>query len=208
MEELIKRYPILEESKESIKKMLDLMYETYKNGGKILLCGNGGSCADCDHIAGELLKGFLSKRKMNEADTAKFKNVTDDYMNYADKLQYGIPAVSLTSHSGVLSAFANDVDPELVYAQLVWALADEKDLLIGLSTSGNSKNVIAAMVAAKAKNIRVAGLCGKKACKMDEYADVVVHAGEEETYKIQELHLPIYHYLCAELERMAFGTDC
>ena len=206
MNELIKRYPALEECRDSIEKLLNMMHETYKSGGKILLCGNGGSCADCDHIAGELLKGFMSKRKMNEADTLKFKSVSEgDYMNYAEKLQYGIPAVSLTSHSGVISAFANDVDPELVYAQQVWTLASENDLLIGLSTSGNSKNVITAMVTAKAKNIRVAGLCGKKACKMDDYADAVVHAPEEETYKVQELHLPIYHYLCAELERMVFG---
>ena len=115
MNELIKRYPALEECRDSIEKLLNMMHETYKSGGKILLCGNGGSCADCDHIAGELLKGFMSKRKMNEADTLKFKSVSEeDYMNYAEKLQYGIPAVSLTSHSGVISAFANDVDPELV----------------------------------------------------------------------------------------------
>lgn len=208
MESLLSRYPNLKVCKESVEKALMMMSETYHTGGKILLCGNGGSCADCEHIAGELMKGFLSLRKMKEEDREKFYHILgDDGEFFAENLQYGIPAVSLTCANAVNSAFNNDVEPSLVYAQGVWAMGDKNDLVIGISTSGNSKNVINALIAAKAKGIRTLGLTGKNECRMDKWCDCVVHAPECETYKVQELHLPIYHYLCAALEKELFVKE-
>ena len=206
MQELIKRYPMLEDCVPAIDSLLALMEKTSRSGAKLLLCGNGGSSADCDHIAGELMKGFLSNRTMRQADRVRFeKQLGPDAKPFAECLQYGIPAVSLTNHCAVLSAFANDVNPELVFAQQVWGLGREGDLLIGLSTSGNSKNVINAIRTAKVMNIKTAGLTGAKSCQMDGLCDVVIHAPETETYKVQELHLAVYHYLCAELEKRMFG---
>lgn len=194
--ELIKRYPQLKECAESIGKALDLIIDTYKNGGKILLCGNGGSAADCEHIAGELLKGFMMKREVSD------ERIPNELR---EKLQGGLPAISLVSQSGILTAFANDVDPSMMYAQLVYAYARENDLLVALSTSGNSGNVVNAVKTAKAIGIPVISLTGEKESLMSELSDVTVRVPERETYKVQELHLPVYHYLCAETEKHFFG---
>ena len=200
LNELIERYPMLEGIREDIAKAADMMYETYEKGGKILLCGNGGSCADCDHIVGELMKGFLQMRPLDKDKLEKFAD-RDKFK----QLQGGIPAISLPSQSAVLTAFINDVDPELMYAQLTYGYARENDLLIGLSTSGNSKNVVNAVIAAKAAGIKTLALTGSKESKLSELCDCTIKAPETETYKIQELHLPIYHYLCADIERRIFG---
>lgn len=204
LNELIKRYPELEGIKEELEKASKIMLETVKNGGKILLCGNGGSCADCDHIVGELMKGFLSKREINKNFAEVLKTEYPEEAEYLiNNLQEGIQAISLTSHAAVLSAFANDVDADMVYAQLVYGYGNKGDLLIGLSTSGNSKNVVNAVKIAKAKGLKSIALTGKSSCKLD-MCDVTLKAPETETFKIQELHLPIYHYLCAELEKEMF----
>ncbi|MBE6651323.1 MAG: SIS domain-containing protein [Ruminococcaceae bacterium] len=194
--ELIKRYPQLKECAESIGKALDLIIDTYENGGKILLCGNGGSAADCEHIAGELLKGFMMKREVSD------ERIPNELR---EKLQVGLPAISLVSQSGILTAFANDVDPSMMYAQLVYAYARENDLLVALSTSGNSGNVVNAVKTAKAIGIPVISLTGEKESLMSELSDVTIRVPEHETYKVQELHLPVYHYLCAEAEKYFFG---
>ena len=194
--ELIKRYPQLKECAESIGKALDLIIDTYENGGKILLCGNGGSAADCEHIAGELLKGFMMKREVSD------ERIPNELR---EKLQGGLPAISLVSQSAILTAFANDVDPSMMYAQLVYAYARENDLLVALSTSGNSGNVVNAVKTAKAIGIPVISLTGEKESLMSELSDVTIRVPEHETYKVQELHLPIYHYLCAETEKYFFG---
>ena len=194
--ELIKRYPQLKECAESIGKALDLIIATYENGGKILLCGNGGSAADCEHIAGELLKGFMMKREVSD------ERIPNELR---EKLQGGLPAISLVSQSGILTAFANDVDPSMMYAQLVYAYARENDLLVALSTSGNSGNVVNAVKTAKAIGIPVISLTGEKESLMSELSDVTVRVPERETYKVQELHLPVYHHLCAETEKYFFG---
>ena len=194
--ELIKRYPQLKECAESIGKALDLIIDTYENGGKILLCGNGGSAADCEHIAGELLKGFMMKREVSD------ERIPNELR---EKLQGGLPAISLVSQSGILTAFANDVDPSMMYAQLVYAYARENDLLVALSTSGNSGNVVNAVKTAKAIGIPVISLTGEKESLMSELSDVTIRVPEHETYKVQELHLPVYHYLCAEAEKYFFG---
>lgn len=194
--ELIKRYPELKKCSESISKALDLMIDTYKKGGKILLCGNGGSAADCEHIAGELLKGFMLKREVTDERIPK---------EIRENLQGGLPAISLVSQSAILTAFANDVDPSMVYAQLVYGYARENDLLIALSTSGNSKNTLNAVKVAKALGIKTLSMTGERDSFMSELSDVTIQVPECETYKVQELHLPVYHYLCSETEKHFFG---
>ena len=206
MEKLIKRYPALKICRQTITETLDAMIDVYNKGGKLLFCGNGGSCADCDHIVGELMKGFLS---MREAD-GNIKNALitafpEDGEDIGNKLQRGIPAISLSAHTGVLTAFANDVDADLIYAQMVYGYGKSGDMVIGLSTSGNSKNVIKALKVAKAMGLKTVGLTGEKPCRMDDVCDIVIHVPETETYKIQEYHLPVYHYICAEMEKRIFG---
>ena len=203
--ELLNRYSSLCECKEDIEKAAKAIIECYENGGKLLLCGNGGSCADCEHIVGEMMKGFLKKRPLNDSKKAEMKskcNLVDDEL--LSKLQCGLPAVAIPSITALNSALCNDVDPELVYAQPLMSLAKENDILIGISTSGNSKNVFGAVKVAKALGIKVIGLTGKKGGKLKETADICICAPETETFKIQELHLPIYHYICAAVEEHFF----
>ena len=206
IKELIKRYPALECCKEQIEAARDTLIECYEKGGKLLMCGNGGSSADCDHIVGELMKGFLLKRPINEADKARMRadspELSDKTLN---SLQMGLPAISLTSINALNSAFANDVDPELIYAQSVFALGKADDVLIAISTSGNARNVCEAAKVARAIGMKVIALTGRDGGKLKSLSDVCVIAPECETYKIQELHLPIYHYLCAEVEKHFFG---
>ncbi len=206
IKELIKRYPALECCKEQIEAARDTLIECYEKGGKLLLCGNGGSSADCDHIVGELMKGFLLKRPINEADKARMRadspELSDKTLN---SLQMGLPAISLTSISALNTAFANDVDPELIYAQSVFALGKADDVLIAISTSGNAKNVCEAARVAGAIGMKVIALTGRDGGKLKSLSDVCVIAPECETYMIQELHLPIYHYICAEVEKHFFG---
>ena len=200
-QELLIRYPQLEKCVDEIEKAKEEMIACYERGGKILLCGNGGSAADCEHIAGELMKGFLKKRLLSEERKKylqeKFSCLEEDLLN---KVQKGLPAISLPSLMAVNTAFANDVEPDYMYAQSVMAFGNENDILIGISTSGNAVNVLNAVKMAKALDMTVIGLTGCTGGKMKKYADVCICAPENETYKVQELHLPIYHYLCAMVE--------
>ena len=205
LNELMKRYPQLSVCKEDILKAEKALIECYKNGGKVLICGNGGSCADSDHIVGELMKGFLKKRPLSDDKKAEMKkkcDLVDDEL--LSKLQGGLPAIALPSITALNSAFCNDVDPELIYSQPLIALANQNDILIGISTSGNSKNVFAAVKVAKALGIKVIGLTGNTGGKLKEYSDIAICVPEIETFKIQELHLPVYHYLCAAIEENFF----
>ena len=205
LNKLINRYPVLEQCREDIKNATNTVIDCYENGGKLLLCGNGGSCADCDHIVGELMKGFLKQRPLGEQQKSDMKRkcvLADDEL--LNKLQGGLPAIALPSITALNSAFCNDVDPELIYAQPLMSLAKEKDVLIAISTSGNSKNVFGAVKVAKALGIKVIGLTGKTGGKLKTAADICICAPETETYKIQELHLPIYHCICASVEEHFF----
>ena len=203
--ELMERYPSLRECESDIIAARDMMLEVYRAGGKILVCGNGGSCADSDHIVGELMKGFLLRRPMSEQMKNRFTDTLgEDANELIDKLQCGIPAISLPAQSAVLSAYANDVDGDLVYAQLVFGYATEKDMLIGISTSGNSRNVVPAAKVAKALGARTLALTGARDSKLSALCDCTVRVPETETFKVQELHLPVYHYLCAAVERELF----
>ena len=191
--------------KEDILLTAEQIIMSYRQGGKVLTCGNGGSSADCDHIIGELLKGFLLKRPMREelAQTLE-QNYGEEGKDLAQKLQQGLPAISLTSQASIISAFANDVDPELIYAQQVLGYGKPGDILSGISTSGNAKNVCAAATLAKALGITVIGLTGKAGGKLSDIADICIRVPETETFKVQELHLPVYHYLCAATEAHFF----
>lgn len=193
---LYDKYPALEVCREDIEKALQLILDTYRRGGKVLVCGNGGSAADSEHIVGELMKGFLLKRPVADERIPR---------KLREGLQGALPAISLPSQCAILSAFINDVDPEMMYAQLVYGYAGENDLLIGLSTSGNSRNVVNAIEVAKNLGMKTLSLTGQKPSRMSELSDVTIRVPETETYKVQEYHLPVYHYLCAEVERDIFG---
>lgn len=203
---LIERYPKLEECREDIKKAYGLLETAYQNGRKLLVCGNGGSASDSEHIVGELMKEFKLKRKVFRSQAAALKEIDPELGQIlADNLQGALPAISLTAHSSLQTAFMNDVVPELVFAQQVNGYGNAGDVFLGITTSGNSQNVLYAAVNAKAKGLKVIGLTGGKENKLMKYADVCIRVPETETYKIQELHLPVYHCLCMMLEEKFFG---
>ena len=203
--ELIKRYPMLDACREDIEKTLEAIISCYERGGKLLLCGNGGSAADCDHIVGELMKGFLKKRPLSDEKKAEMTTLSPSLdTELLAELQSGLPAVSLPSLSILNSAFCNDVDPSLIYAQSVLGLGKKGDLLIAISTSGNAENVAAAVKVARGIGMTAVGLTGESGGKLRTLADICICAPEKETFKIQELHLPIYHLLCAAVENHFF----
>ncbi len=201
--ELTTRYPALNPCVEEIQTACRILTEAIQKGGKILLAGNGGSCADCDHISGELLKGFLSKRPLTEADRQSFA-AYENGAALAEQLQYGIPALPLPAFSALSTAFGNDVEPDAIYAQLVMALGKPEDVFLGLSTSGNAKNVCQAAITAKARGLKVIGLTGIGGGKLASLCDCCIKVPEKETFKVQELHLPVYHCICAVLEAEFF----
>lgn len=198
---MIEERPALAVCAAEIRQTIDMILDMHKNGGKLLLCGNGGSAADADHIVGELMKGFLKKRPVNAEFRAKLAEAYPEQAEFlADNLQCGLPAVSLHSQSALLTAFANDVDASMMYAQTLYALGRADDVLIAISTSGNSKNVVNAAKIAKMIGVKVIALTGAKSCALDALADCIIHVGDTETYRVQELHLPVYHWLCARVE--------
>ena len=211
IETLLQNHPALTACRDTIESARYLLTDTYRAGGKLLLCGNGGSAADCDHIAGELLKGFLSHRPLSEEDClALAESLPDgeadpDLYLLAGQLQGGLPAISLPAQTAALTAVCNDTDPALIFAQLVWALGQAGDTLVCLSTSGNSRNVVLAAKAAKTKGLRVLALTGENDSKLSEMADMTVQVPAHDTYRVQEYHLPVYHYLCAAVEEAFFG---
>ena len=197
-DELYNRYPQLKVCEGEIAKAFDLLFACYKGGGKVLTCGNGGSAADAEHIVGELLKKFRKHRDIDSAVAAKLPP------ELVAKLEGALPAVSLVSMSGILTAFANDVAWETAFAQQVYGLGNSGDALIVLSTSGNSVNCVNAALVAKAKGMKVVSMTGAGGGRLSDLADALIKAPETETCKIQELHLPIYHALCAALEEKLF----
>ena len=197
-DELSVRYPQLTGCKGEIAKAFDVLLACSRSGGKVLTCGNGGSAADAEHIVGELLKKFRKHRDIDGGIAAKLPS------ELVAKLEGALPAVSLVSMSGILTAFANDVAWETAFAQQVYGLGNSGDVLIALSTSGNSANCVNAALVAKAKGMRVIAMTGAGGGKLGDLADAAIKVPETETYKIQELHLPIYHALCAGLEDALF----
>ncbi len=206
IEKLVNRHAALEVCKNDILAAYELLSEAYTNGRKLLVCGNGGSASDSEHIVGELMKEFKLKRKVYGDQASALKAIDPELGQVlADNLQGALPAICLTGHSSLTTAFMNDANADLVFAQQVNGYGKPGDVFLGISTSGNSKNVLYAAVNAKAKGLKVIGLTGAKESKLMQYADVCIRVPETETYKIQELHLPVYHCLCLMLEENFFG---
>ena len=205
---LIQRYPVLKECEESIIKAYDILEECFATGHKLLIVGNGGSCADAEHIAGELMKGFKLPRKCNMEFAEKLKSIDDVRgAELAEKLQGGLPTIALNNHQGMNTAYINDVSNggEFLFAQQVYAYGKKGDMLLAISTSGNSKNILNAAVVSKALGIKLIGLTGAKGGELAKISEVVIKAPSTETFMVQELHLPIYHCLCLMLEERFFS---
>ena len=205
---LTDKYPNLLCCAEDIETAIQKIIACYTNGGKVLLCGNGGSAADCTHIVGELMKGFMKKRKVSakQGEELKANNpLVDDEL--LANLQCGLPAVNLCESQALLTAFCNDVNPEYMYAQQVFGLGKNDDILIALSTSGNAKNVNHAARLAKAMGLYVIGMTGEKHSSLAENSDVCIKVPSTETYQIQELHLPVYHAICDAVEDYFFPEE-
>ena len=203
---LVERYPSLESAKNDIVAAYLLLEESYENGGKLLVAGNGGSAADAEHIVGELMKGFKLSRKP-ETDFAERLVAENQELGsvLAENLQGALPAIALDGHPALSTAYMNDCEPLLCFAQQVNGYGKSGDVFLGISTSGNSKNVLYAATTAHAKGMKVIGLTGAKDSKLKDMSDVCIKAPQTETYMIQELHLPIYHSLCLMLEDKFFA---
>ena len=205
IELLVERYPSLAPIKDDIVAAYLLLAESYQNGGKLLIAGNGGSAADAEHMVGELMKSFKLRRKV-ENDFAQKLIAEDQELGkvLAENLQGALPAIALDGHLSLSTAYMNDCEPLLCFAQQVNGFGRPGDVFVGISTSGNSKNVLYAAVAARAKGMKVLGLTGANDSKLKELSDVCIQVPQTETYMVQELHLPIYHRLCLMLEDKFF----
>lgn len=203
---LVERYPSLDFVKDDIVAAYLLMEEAYENGGKLLVAGNGGSAADAEHIVGELMKGFKLSRKLEAgfAEQLVAENVELGGI-LAENLQGALPAIALDGHPALSTAYMNDCEPLLCFAQQINGYGKPGDVFLGISTSGNSKNILFAATTAHAKGMKVIGLTGAKDSRLMDMSDVCIKAPQTETYMIQELHLPIYHCLCLMLEDKFFA---
>lgn len=205
---LFERYPVLEPCREQIMDAYAMLRDCYQRGGKVLLVGNGGSCADCEHIVGELMKGFWLKRPLPENVRARVRAATDGLLpGAADRFQRGLPAIALTGHASLSTAVQNDLDPSLAAAQQVMGYGRPGDVIIGISTSGNALNVALAISVAKALGLNALGLAGRKGGRLRTLCDCAICVPADATADVQELHLPVYHTLCAMLEEAFFGAD-
>lgn len=203
---LVERYPTLETTKEDIIMAYLLLEDCYENGGKVLVAGNGGSAADAEHIVGELMKGFKLPRKLDDDFSSKLIEESQELgLVLVENLQGALPAIALDGHPALSTAYMNDCEPLLCFAQQINGYGKAGDIFLGISTSGNSKNVLYGAVTARAKDMKVIGLTGARDSKLKEMSDVCIKAPQTETYMIQELHLPIYHCLCLMLEDRFFG---
>ena len=208
IDKLLERYPALGKCREDIIEAFFVMADCYENGGKLLIAGNGGSAADAEHIAGELMKSFKIPRPVSTEFARKLAEVDSKRgTDLAKKLQRSLIAIPLVTHISLTTAYINDVDGLGVFAQQLFAFGKEGDVFLGISTSGNSENVMRAAVVAKALGIKVVGLTGERGGELAGFADVAVRVPETETYLIQELHLPVYHCWCAMLEDRFFSKE-
>lgn len=208
VELLIARYPMLEGCEDSIIRAYFLLEESYFKGNKLLVAGNGGSAADSEHIVGELMKGFKLPRKLDAEISQKLIDESEELgKTLVENLQGALPAIALDGHPALSTAYMNDCEPLLCFAQQVNGYGVEGDVFLGISTSGNSKNILYAAVTAHAKGMKVIGLTGAKNSKLEQMSDVCIKVPQTETYMIQELHLPVYHCLCLMLEETFFGGE-
>ena len=206
LDNLIERYPALACCREQIEKAADILVECYRKDGKLLTAGNGGSAADAEHRVGEMMKTFCYQKTLPEG-YAEALYATDPEMGnvLASHLQGALPAIALDGHISLSTAYMNDCEPLLCFAQQVAGYGREGDVLLGISTSGNSRNVLYAAVAAKARGMKVIGLTGSRENRLEKFADVCIKVPETQTYKVQELHLPVYHCICLMVEKYFFG---
>jgi D-sedoheptulose 7-phosphate isomerase len=208
LRKLIERYPQLIQAEKEIMNAAECLSGCSRNGGKVLLCGNGGSSADSDHIAGELMKGFEKGRPMGKEFKERLVSISPDRGKLlAEKLQRGVPAISLSAQTSIITAVANDIDPDLIFAQQVAGYGNAGDVLVAISTSGNSRNVIDAAITAKAKGMTVIGLTGETGGKLAPLCDILINVPGKRTSDIQELHLPVYHTICRMVEDTIFGNE-
>ena len=199
---LMQRYPELESQRSNILDAVNILVNCFSNGGKLLVAGNGGSAADSEHIVGELMKGFENPRKLSDKEKQRLTEIDAQVgAVLADNLQGALPAIAVDGHPALSSAYLNDCEPLLGFAQQVNGYGTKNDVLLAISTSGNSKNIIYAAVIAKAKGMKIIGLTGAKDSKLSEIADVTIRSTQTRTYMIQEHHLPIYHCICLMLEK-------
>lgn len=206
IESLIERYPELASVRASIEKSFEVIKDAYENRGKLLIAGNGGSAADAEHIVGELMKSFVAKRQIDKQLSDAMSDVDKEMGEVLSKnLQGALPAIALDGHLSLTTAYMNDCEPLLCFAQQVNGYGEKGDAFLAISTSGNSKNVLYAAVVARAKGMKIVGLTGMKDSKLSALADVCIQVPQIETYKIQELHLPVYHCLCLMLEEHFFS---
>lgn len=202
---LIERYPSLNVCKKDLEDAVNILIESFKSGNKLLVCGNGGSASDSDHITGELMKGFEKMRPISDDLYNKLAKLShEDADHLKSSLQVGLPTIPLTEHSGLMTAFSNDSSSDSVFANQVLGYGKNNDVLFAISTSGNSKNVVLACEVAKALGLKVIGLTGEKESKISGLADVTIKVPSIRTYQIQEYHLPVYHAICLELEDYFF----
>lgn len=205
---LIERYPQIDKCKKEIEKAYLIFEESYAKENKLLVAGNGGSAADSEHIVGELMKGFENPRNLSSEYKEKLMSVNAELGKVlGENLQMALPTIALDGHVALTTAYMNDCEPLLCFAQQVNGYGKEGDVFLGISTSGNSKNILYAAVVAKAKGMKVVALTGAKDSKLSQIADVTIKAPETRTYRIQEYHLPIYHCLCLMLEERFFGDN-
>ncbi|SEP97804.1 D-sedoheptulose 7-phosphate isomerase [Lachnospiraceae bacterium RM5] len=204
--ELILRYPVLEKDFDSIIEAYECLKKSYLSGGKLLLAGNGGSAADCEHISGELMKSFKIPRKIELNFSKKLVDIDEKIgQDLSEKLEKGLVTIPLVSNKALITAYINDVGADNIFAQQLFVLGEKNDVFLAISTSGNSENIIRTVVTAKAIGMKVIGLTGKDGGRLAKMSDISIIAPEMDTFKIQELHLPIYHCLCMMLEKYFFG---
>ena len=204
IKELVSRYPALETAAESIDKVYIALKTCFVNDKTLFCAGNGGSAADSEHIVGELMKGFVCRRPLNDVVKTAFRQRTGDAA-LPERLQMGLRCISLLSHPALNTAFMNDVDPALIFAQQLFVLGRKGDAVIGISTSGNAENISNMFKVARTRGITAILLTGQNRGISEKFADLVIHVPESETYKVQELHLPVYHCLCIMLEEHFYG---
>ena len=208
LDNLIARYPILTIAKDSIARAFETLADCFAAGGKLLIAGNGGSAADAEHIVGELMKSFCLPRPMSAAFREAAESADPEMGRVlGEGLQQGLPAIALSAHTALGTAWMNDCDPALVFAQQVAGYGRPGDVLLGITTSGNSLNIRYAALAARAAGLKVLSLTGAPGGKIAALSDVCIHVPATETFKVQELHLPVYHCLCLMLEERFFGQD-
>lgn len=206
LNQLFGRYNKLRFLEPEIKKAAEMIINCYKSGGKLLICGNGGSSSDSGHIAGELMKGFKKKRPLDAALQEKIKSFSREYGEMPAKmLQQGLPSISLSAHTDLLTAILNDIHGDLIYAQQVTGYGKEGDILMGLSSSGNSKDILYAVIVAKAMGLKTIGLTGASGGKMKTQLDILINVPETATDLVQEYHLPVYHAICEMVEEAFFS---